>query len=105
MITEKELETLIHNEIKDNFNHEFLADKDSFTVSIEDKVITIDNLIDTTDECADDYDENNEDFDSKQEYIEQEQRNLQEFDQYLTNFINRILKKNGFNSSLYEINR
>jgi hypothetical protein len=104
MITEKKLETLIHNKIKDNFEHEFLADKDSFTVSIEGKFITIDNLIDTADECADNYDEDNKDFGTKEEYIEQERRNLEEFDQHLTNFINRILKKNGFNPDLYEIN-
>ena len=105
MITEKELETLIHNEIKNNFNHEFLADKDSFTVSIEDKFITIDNLIDSTDTGGDDYDEENENFDSEQEYVEQEEQNLYEFDRDLTNFVENILEDNGFNPDLYEVSR
>lgn len=104
MDTNKELEILIYNEIKNNFRHDFLSDKDSFTVSIQDKVIEIDNLIDSTDESGDDYDEDDENFDSEEDYIMQEELNLYEFEKSLENFVEKVLIKNGYKAE-YEIKR
>ncbi len=104
MNTNKELETLIYNEIKNNFNHEFLDDKDSFTVLVQDEVIEIDNLIDSTDESGDEYDEDDENFDSEEEYIMQEEQNLYEFEYSLTLFVEKLLTENGYEAK-YEIKR
>lgn len=100
----KELETLIYNEIKNNFQHEFLDDKGSFTVSIQDKVITIDNLVDSTDESGDSYDEDDENFDSEEDYIAQQEQNLYEFEYSLEKFVEKLLIKNGYKAK-YKIKR